>query len=431
MTTVLLSSGNGSSNLGDEAMWEAAAYVTRDLLPGAPITTDAAAGWVSQFPDVTALPFLALALRRGVRVLKSDVRAPLPLTERLLSRPRRDEYARRVAEQFRACGASPQDLPQLAKDWIGAIDQCGSLVIAGAGALNDHYGAHGLASWSLLSGWAEDRAVPFAMIGQGIGPLRSAASQATAQRILRRAALVTVRDEGSAVVARELGASNVHVTHDWAILCAPETTDREFAKRFVSEVMGTDPFVVFSCHFAGHDTRRSRRNVSDALRVVVEDCRRARVRVLMLPNMTHGWRSDDRVTARQLVGSWPQTIQDHVSIADRRLSARQTRAVLALSRGLITTRYHPAVFAMAEGRGVLGLAYNEYYRQKLSGAAHLFGLDPNSTVKSLYGTNEAGRIIGNTALADLAELAPRELTVKDLDSITAPYTQFIRSLSSS
>jgi hypothetical protein len=86
---------------------------------------------------------------------------------------------------------------------------------------------------------------------------------------------------------------------------------------------------------------------------------------------------------------------------------------------------------MAEGRGVLGLAYNEYYRQKLSGAAHLFGLDPNSAVKSLYGTNDTGRIIGNTALADLAELAPRELTVKDLDSITAPYTQFIRSLSSS
>lgn len=415
---VVLSSANGSTNLGDEAMWEAAALVTRQELPACRLTTDATDNWDPPLPNVDVLPFLHTELRRGKNVLSTFPSAPLVI-EALLSKPRRNAFAYRKALQL--LGEPENTVGPLGQSWLRALDSADALVFSGAGAMCDMYAPHGIAAWSLLARWARKRDVPVVMLGQGIGPLLEEGSINGAGQLLSCVDTLTVRDEASGELALSLGASRVIVTPDWAILNQPNSGDRDTADELVRSMVGETPFFALSFHRAGHDKRTTRNLLTALAEEVAQECRRQGLAVVFVPNMTsRSLRADDRTVIDEMISHWNPKSAAVVKVLRTRVGPRIARSILGLSKGVVTSRYHPAIFALSEGVGSVGLSYNAYYDQKLRGALSQFG--PESGQMHRLG---AGNVSGSDLVRHALDSSPHTLAPKDLERISGPYRDFL------
>jgi len=221
----------------------------------------------------------------------------------------------------------------------------------------------------MLTAMAVRHSVPVAYLGQGVGPLESPMLRDAVGRTLDDVALVTVRDQQSVEVVRSINPRRpVLATADWALLAPPDEAHRRAAAELVEHHVGSEPFVALSL-------RRYRSADSRALRALhriterIVDLARARGhRVLMVPNVVSTVGFDDRdhmAEVRERLGADAREVC-HVVTHDAR--PQVLRAVLGRSRGVFSTRYHPVVFALAEGAPATGMALDDYYTQKLRGA---------------------------------------------------------------
>lgn len=363
---VVLSSANGSTNLGDESMWEATVQVLRDIEGPVRIISDSHPGFVSPISDVVLLPFLHESFRRGWSWLPSQL-------ERAISFPRRTERAFDVAAQL-----YKRPRGELANRWLEEISGAKGVIVSGAGAMTDDYAPHGVAAWWLATEWARDNGVPVHFLGQGIGPLVDDRTRRYASRMLRLATTINVREDISAEAVRDLGVRTpVSVTPDWAILNAPNTADHTTAATLVDDWFGNNSFVALSLHRRHNTTRKSLDEVSRLTEGLVRLARHQGLGVAFVPNMTGVSYSDDRETFDILSRHWETPLRDHVRVVRERVGPRVTRAILSRSQALFTTRYHPMIFALAERTPTVGLSYDSYYDQKLSGASAMFKVFDN------------------------------------------------------
>lgn len=364
---VVLSSANGSTNLGDEAMWEATVLVLRGLVGPVRVVTDGHTSFRPHVPDVEVLPYLHLELRRGARL-------PSGLVERLVSYPRRNDHAVARAREL-AASTRP---PVAAARWRDAIRSARGLVISGAGAMTDDFAPHGVASWWLAATWARDAGVPVYLLGQGVGPLVDDALRSLAAELVGWAQVANVREEGSARVVTGLRPEVTPVvTPDWAVLDVPDDTDRARARDHLEAVTGGRPFIALSAHRRHNTTKTQLGALSALLEQLTADALASGLDVLFVPNMIGAGYSDDRATFDLLAASWRPEHRDAVHVVRSALGPRVTRALLADADFLVTTRYHPLVFAFAEGTACIGLSYDAYYDQKLLGASEMFGVHGN------------------------------------------------------
>lgn len=365
---VVLSSANGSTNLGDEAMWEASVLAMRGVFGEVAVVTDGHPSFEPRLARVQVEPYLHLALRRG-RFLRRESLA------RLVGYPRRNAYA---VQRARRVLAEPGATTPLVAHWQKTVQGSVGVVISGAGAMTDDFAPHGIVSWWLVTRWAAEAGVPVALLGQGIGPVVDPTLQVLAAEILEQAAVVNVREQQSADwVTRLAPGTRPVVTADWALLASPTQDDRRSAASYVESATGGRPFVALSAH-RRHNTRRADlRALSTALLEVTRRCREESRPVLFVPNMTGSGYSDDRATFDLLARDWPDPLRAWVHVVRTPLGARVTRALLGRAELVATTRYHPLVFAMAEETPSVGLSYDDYYDQKLSGASALFGVTDN------------------------------------------------------
>lgn len=365
---VVLSSANGSTNLGDEAMWEASVSALRSVVGHVPVVTDGQAGFTPRMSGVRVLPYLHLELRRGSFLPSSQV-------ERLVSYPWRNAFAvRRAREMVFASRA----LGPIATQWQDAIGSARGVVISGAGAMSDDFAPHGVVSWWVVTRWAAARGVPVILLGQGIGPLVDPMLRDLAAEIISYATVVNVREQESATIAAGLAPeARTVVTPDWAILNEPSAEDRERAADYLGSTGAGRPFVALSAHRRHTTHRHQLKALSGLFRGIAERFVSEGGGVVFVPNMTGTRYSDDRATFDLLARSWPAHLRSAVHVVREALGPRVTRAVLGQADLLLTTRYHPLVFAMAEGTATVGISYDAYYDQKLSGASSMFGVRQN------------------------------------------------------
>lgn len=372
-TWVVLGSGNGSTNLGDEGMWEASVRVLRASRGQVEVITDAAPNWRPPVPDVRVLPYLYMTLRRGQRWLGPALAGKWPRLEQLISRPGREPYAFRASARSTF---SPKGKLQVA--WHDAIQASEGLIVSGAGAINDDFAGHGVASWDLMIAWAAQAKKPIAFIGQGVGPLTGDLNREVARRMLSRADVISVRERRSLAVITSLGiASDPEVTPDWAVINTPTSADRDEADNLKNTLTDGADFFALSIHRRADTRRGDLDRLASLTHSLIETVESNGYRVLFVPNMTSGRYSDDRETARLLQARWRQEDRKRLMVQGEPSSPGVTRALLGLSQGLITTRYHPLVFALAEGVASVGVSYDDYYDQKLCGASELFGVSKN------------------------------------------------------
>ncbi|MDF2144157.1 polysaccharide pyruvyl transferase family protein [Knoellia sp. p5-6-4] len=364
---VVLGSANGSTNLGDESMWEATVQELRRVRGPVHVYTDGHPAFDAPMSNVTVLPYLHSILRRGSGLVPA-------LAERAISYPGRNTYALRRAAKL----ATDWSTERLAAQWRAAIANSVGVIVSGAGAVTDDYAAHGVAAWSLIARWAQEMAKPVGFLGQGVGPLSSPRVRAEAKVMLEIASAINVREAGSVEVIRGLGVRKaVSLSPDWAILNEPEVHDREVASELAHQLFDGKPFFALSWHRRHNTSRRDIAQLSKFGELFVRRALDDRMGVAFLPNMIATGYSDDRATFDLVASTWGSAAREAVKVIRTPIGSRASRAFLGLAIGVVATRYHPLVLSLAEQTPCVGISYDEYYDQKLRGASALFGLSQN------------------------------------------------------
>jgi colanic acid/amylovoran biosynthesis protein len=351
-------------NLGDIAMLQRTVRRLRQAYPGSAVAvvTERPERLARVLPEVEPVPATPWFRLRVVPVPRRWEWKPIVQRirwhEKLLAgqMPRLAHAGKRIDRW-----AKPAER-DAAECFYQAVRAADAVVAAGGGYINDHYHEHAwkvLATLNLAQGFGK----PTAMFSIGLGPVSRHDLAWHGGAVLRRLDLLALRESelGPAEAAR-LGvpAERIMITSDDAVAIA-----------------------------AGHlaPPAENRRDIGVNLRLAVD----ADVPDAALPRI----RSAVAKTAagRGGAGMLPLIIRTADSpandvnaiarvfgVAGEDLeSARQVRtpdeglARIARCRVVITGAYHNAVFALAMGIPVIGLARTPYYLSKLRGVARQFG----------------------------------------------------------
>lgn len=375
---VVIGGGNGSGNHGDETMWLAAVESLRRLDPEGEVTTGAVEGWTSPLPSVKVLPLIHRSVRRMAVRPRNRVHVALQLAANMGSL---DRGLRRCRE----IDAGAQIKPGLEQAWDDEIRGARALIFAGAGGMTDAHALHAVAGWGMLVAMARRHETPVAFLGQGVGPLYRSDIRSTLSRTLQNVSLFTTRDQGSAVLVRELAPSVPAIAApDWAILADPTDPDRQLGARLTRDLVGTNPYVVLSLR-SYPQASVSGRTVDSVAEEVIDIISEMGGHVMMVPTCVAESRSSDLAHMAALLERRGLRGGQKCHLLDERVSARVVRSIIGGSAGVFANRYHALVFGLAEGVPATGIAADEYYRRKMVGALGWYGetervLEPASPI---------------------------------------------------
>ena len=274
----------------------------------------------------------------------------------------REDYLRRIKAHLSGSSELPPGDPAL--ELIRALEECDGVVIAGGGNLNSRFG------WLLFEraavvAIARSLDKPVVISGQTLGPQLSAADTLVLTDLLTEAELVSVREQASADLVHRLGVPAVAGLDDASFLAA---SDAESAGHSI-DVPGPGYVAVTVAPYSGPGSPEgfySRLGTElDAL------YRRTGKPAVFLPHLGaasgNGW--DPSAHARIAVAMSSPFRQYPV------LTARETAALTAGAALVVTTRYHPAVFALSHAVPVVGLAVDNYSGVRLAGVMANWGLE--------------------------------------------------------
>jgi len=239
-----------------------------------------------------------------------------------------------------------------------ALQNADLLLICGAGGFYDGCQAWNLDILDLLEA-AIQRDVPVVMLGQGFGPISDPLVLKRAPKVLPLVNFITLREgRGSLAFLRSLGVpeSKVQTTGDEALELAYEARAEEPGRglginiRFLTSAWTDDDDI-------------------ENIRPVLQDFARQHcVSLIPLPIAMHEYSRDDLTIKQLLAGLDEQS--DGGKTLDSPLKVIKQAARCRL---VVTGAYHAAVFALAQGIPVVGLAKSAYYRNKFLGLEDQFG----------------------------------------------------------
>ena len=245
---------------------------------------------------------------------------------------------------------------------LDALDESSGVLIAGGGNLASRWPVH-IFERTTLAAMARLRSLPVVVSGQTFGPDLEGADAERVEAMVHAAALTGVREFASAEFARAWSA-RVHAGVDDASFLGrgpkdgdgPAASDRVlvslsgwFAGRPADEVEGAIAALLD--------------HAADTVGPVVFHAHFGPVSGNAVP--TGDAALHERVRARMRRAS------EVVPSGDSLAAARLARS----SRLLVTSRYHPAVFAAPAGVPILALAADTYTQIKLAGALGHWGQD--------------------------------------------------------
>jgi glycosyltransferase involved in cell wall biosynthesis/polysaccharide pyruvyl transferase WcaK-like protein len=237
-----------------------------------------------------------------------------------------------------------------------------ALYMSGAGAWNDHYMSGVTALWSSLILTMHALGKPIVLNGQQIGPLKKPWNRFVAGRALGCADVVGVRDIESAHCARRLGVPHERIilTGDeaWGLVPAPEAAAeaellrRGLRGRFIAVQARLDETTGW--------THSDLKLLGGALD---EAASKLDLPVLLMSNMHSPDGSGDLVAGRFL----SRQISATTRVIESRLSAAETKAILARAEIAVGVSNHFCVFAASSGTPVVAVYRSGYLGQKVRG----------------------------------------------------------------
>lgn len=264
-----------------------------------------------------------------------------------------DQYLRVVAWRNRLRGQSdPQTQVELDQ-----LRQSDLVIAAGGGYFNDTFAGPAVRCTKVLL-IAQSLGIPTFLFGQGLGPINRPDTRELLGTMLRRSCLIGLR-EGilGPQLLQELGVnpSQYQVTGDGAIeLAARERTD------------DLGDHVGFNIRIAKYANPQSI-DLAKVGHLVAEFAQGLGAPVMPCP-IYFGQKQPDEPAARAVLPPscpvFPEAcLFDPMAVIHR---VRRCRLV-------VTGSYHAAVFALAQGIPVIGLAASQYYASKFDGLAGMFG----------------------------------------------------------
>jgi len=334
MKLLFLADVSGSTaHVGDEAMLEANLSLFRRLLPGCVIEVAAGPGWDAG-----------------------------PLAVRTVQRL---EFSQ-SSEDEREALLEVVSNGELAHPAIDAALSCDALVISGGGNLSRSW-PHYIYERLAMARLAVSRGVPVFLLGQTLGPQFRPRERILVAELLRSAAWVGVRETYSYALALELGIDRNLLSYqvDDAAFLTPEAIPQEILEGF--GLTGKRPFIAVTVHPIG-DASISNPVVAKFAAALKSIAREAEADLVFLPHVkfyeqvdTPNDGSFGEAIGRALFANPPLGIAPVFSAAQTLWLTQQAALV-------ISTRYHPLVFALAAGVPTVGVWSDEYTRWKLQGA---------------------------------------------------------------
>jgi polysaccharide pyruvyl transferase WcaK-like protein len=240
-----------------------------------------------------------------------------------------------------------------------AIRAADLLVIAGGGNMTSIWPSH-IFERATLVALAAAAGVPVAVSGQTLGPDLTAQDAALLSGLLDSAALVSVREADSRARAHVLGTTARHGADDASFLAElrASTTD-----------LPSSPFclVTLSSHTGDTDRAALTAAVATMLDTVAATTGLDIVFSGHFAPLDGDARGDE--VMHELVRERMTAPSSRVRVADAAASASLARA----AELVITSRYHPAVFAVSGGVPTIGIPVDAYTTIKLRGALANFG----------------------------------------------------------
>jgi len=326
-------------HIGDEAMFEAAAVQLR-------------ARGATQITAISANPAESAA-RYGV-----DAVAPIGFggLDRTASEKRMASVIRLASGDIAGPAFAPDDP---ARAVIDAVAQAEGVLIAGGGNMSSVWPMH-IYERATLGAIAAARGIPLVITGQTIGPELTADDERILAALLSSAAAVGVRESASLELCRRIGVTApLHAGVDDASFLVGAGLDTPTAPPYC--------VVTLANHIAGADREQFLSSAAALLDYVAEATGLAIVFFAHFASL-NGRSAGDSVVHEQVLAR----MASPASVAP----TTDARAAAHLARNaslVVTSRYHPAVFAAPAGVPVLGIAVDEYTTVKLTGALGNFG----------------------------------------------------------
>ena len=374
-------------HIGDEAMTEELVVQLRQRRVDA-VTL------LSSAPDETAA-------RYGVDAVRPVGFAPGPLGGR-------DGQVERLERVLAAAGGSrtaqPHADPALAV--VDAVREADAVVGAGGGNMASRWSLH-VFERAALGAVARVVGRPLVVTGQTVGPDLVADDERLVSGLLRDARLFGVRESASHALMRriaddtapDLGRKVVQNVDDASFLgvdAAPPATGGAPARGDDggrrddaapagpgSLLIGADAFPYCAVSLSTHVGDADRRQVVTALaRLLDRVADETGLEIAFLAHWASLHEGDERgdsVLHRRVIDAMTTSRVRIEPTTDSVAAARFARGASLH----LTSRYHPAVFAVAGGVPTVGISVDDYTRIKLTGALGAFGQTSVASVESL------------------------------------------------
>lgn len=256
-----------------------------------------------------------------------------------------------------------------------AVQSADAVLIGGGGNLNSTYGWL-LCERASVAAMAASLDRPLVVSGQTLGPELNHSERAMLSEIAHQATLFGVRDTSSFALAQSLTDHAAVSLDDASFLANP---GQGLFGMLTSSLAGTHTMAVT---FSPATGARSIDQWAELVGVALQDiCDELDMHVVFIPHM-----SDSEPYA---VGAMPEAVsvdrdvQMHYAISqylddDRYvhvpIPVAPAAAVLTAAADIVvTSRFHPAVFALPSGVPVVAIASDEYTRVRMDGALGHWG----------------------------------------------------------
>lgn len=242
---------------------------------------------------------------------------------------------------------------------IAAVREADGVVIAGGGNMASTWPQH-IAERATLGELASMFGVALVVTGQTLGPELNDADRLLVKNLLSRAALVGVREPATLALCHDLGLTGVEQTVDDASFLGVEDG--------IPDAAGSGILVSASSHVGVVDREAFAAAVAALLDALAAETGQP-VRFL-----AH-WGSIDPGASRgdSVLHDQVREAMHHPATVVTPTDSLTAAALARESAMVVSSRYHPVVFAVPAGVPALAIPVDEYTSVKLHGALHNFG----------------------------------------------------------
>ena len=292
-------------------------------------------------------------------------------------------------DQFASVGALEEFLdalnpgldkqPPIAAPWsdlLRIIESSNLAIITGGGNLNDSW-ALAVVLRRIFSEMAHLAGTPLAVSSQSIGPHLTGNSWRSVHRIIELSECVGVREAGlfhtKSPSLEKLRHDKVKVVPDDAMFLLPPKRLNE--RQIVPELENKTGYVIVSFHSYPGELRGEVSYFKSCVQLVRDALEVTNLPVVLLPQEGNLNRRDenqcDVLFLQEIQDSFPgKPVFKAVSF-----TVDECLTLISRSKLVISTRYHPVVWALGNGVQACALSVDDYTKAKIYGVMKLFGVE--------------------------------------------------------